>query len=49
MTPLLRDLYRYLAPRYMPADTWALLLAKDRNLDETRRYGKVTTWFERDD
>lgn len=49
VTPLLRDLYRYLAPRYMPADTWALLLAKDRNLDETRRYGKVTTWFERDD
>lgn len=49
VTPLLRDLYRYLAPRFMPADTWALLLAKDRRLDESRQYGKVTTWFERQD
>lgn len=49
VTPLLRDLYRYLAPRYMPADKWSLLLAKDRRLDESRNYGKVVTWFERDD
>ena len=48
VTPLLRDLYRYLAPRFMPADTWALFLAKDSRLDESREYGKVTTWFERD-
>lgn len=49
VTPLLRDLYRYLAPRFLPGDKWSLLLAKDRRLDESREYGKVTTWFERDD
>jgi hypothetical protein len=49
VTPLLRDLYKYLAPRFMPADTWALLLAEDARLDENRQYGRVTTWFERGD
>jgi hypothetical protein len=27
---------------------WALFLAKDSRFDESREYGKVTTWFERD-
>ncbi|MEP4379051.1 MAG: hypothetical protein ABJ215_06870 [Alphaproteobacteria bacterium] len=49
VAPLLRDLYKYLAPRFMPADTWALLLANDARLDENRQYGRVTTWFERGD
>ncbi|MGB0571580.1 MAG: hypothetical protein ACPGQM_05820 [Alphaproteobacteria bacterium] len=46
LSPLLRDLYKYLAPRFMPADTWARLLAEDTRLDENRHYGSVTTWFE---
>ncbi len=33
VTPLLRDLYKYLAPRFMPADTWALLLAEETRLE----------------
>ncbi len=48
VVPLLRDLYRFLAPRFMPADTWALILAKDSALDESRQYGNITTWYERD-
>lgn len=47
VTPLLRDLYRFLAPRFMPADTWALILANAGNLDENRQYGNVTTWYSR--
>ncbi|MBT3398824.1 MAG: hypothetical protein HOL07_01810 [Rhodospirillaceae bacterium] len=46
--PLLRDLYRFLAPRFMPADTWALILAKDNALDDRGNLGKVVTWYERD-
>lgn len=49
LSPLLRDLYKYLAPRFMPADTWARLLAEDTRLDENRQYGSVTTLFERGD
>jgi hypothetical protein len=45
----LRDLYKYLAPRFMPADTWSLLLSEDARLDENRQYGRVTTWLERGD
>lgn len=48
VTPLLRDLYRFLAPRYMPADNWSLMLSRDNSLDESRKYGKVVTWYERD-
>ena len=48
MIPLLRDLYRFLAPRFMPADTWALILAKDNALDDRGNLGKVVTWYERD-
>lgn len=47
VTPLLRDLYRFLAPRYMPVDTWSLMLAKDGTLDEDRKYGEVVTWYDR--
>ena len=48
VTPLLRDLYRFLAPRFMPADTWALIHAKDGALDRNRQYGNIITWYERD-
>jgi len=48
VVPLLRDLYRFLAPRFMPADTWALMLAKDSSLDRNRQYGHTGTWFERE-
>ncbi len=46
ITPLLRDLYRFLAPRYMPVDEWPLMLSNQRALDENRTYGSVVTWFE---
>lgn len=48
VVPMLRELYRFLAPRFMPADTWALVLAKDSAADDRRNRGKVVTWFERD-
>lgn len=48
VVPMLRDLYRFLAPRFMPADTWALVLAKENAGDDKRSVGKVVTWFERD-
>lgn len=48
VVPLLRDLYRFLAPRFMPADTWALMIATENKLDQNRQYGNVVTWFERE-
>lgn len=45
--PLLRELYRFLAPRYMPADTWVLMLAADKTREESRTVGNVVTWYER--
>jgi hypothetical protein len=45
--PLLRDLYRFLAPRYMPADTWALMLAAEAGRENRQGIGNVVTWYER--
>jgi len=48
VVPYLRDLYRFMAPRYVPADEWELMLSQN-NLGEAHGpQGKVVTWFERD-
>lgn len=48
VVPYLRDLYRFMAPRYVPADEWELMLSQN-NLDAAAGpQGKVVTWFERD-
>lgn len=37
-----RELYRFLAPRYMPVDEWVLMFAKDDTPD--LKFGGVMTW-----
>jgi hypothetical protein len=38
-----RELYRFLAPRYMPIDEWVLISADDDDGTELE-YGGVMTW-----
>ncbi|MBO6784808.1 MAG: hypothetical protein JJ899_16275 [Alphaproteobacteria bacterium] len=39
-----RELTRFLAPRYMPIDQWELMLSKDEHAAGELRYGGVMTW-----
>ena len=48
IVPMLRDLYRFLAPRFMPVDEWELVLAREDKLEDGATYGSVVTWFERE-
>jgi len=46
--PRLRELYRFLAARYVPADDWELILS-GRKLDkDNKSQGKTVTWYERE-
>jgi hypothetical protein len=38
-----RDLYRFLAARYMPVDEWVLMFSEDDDLPDLK-YGGVMTW-----
>jgi hypothetical protein len=44
ITHKLRDLYRFLASRFMPTDEWALVLSRDGDEDDGQV--PVVTWFE---
>ncbi|MBO6785064.1 MAG: hypothetical protein JJ899_17590 [Alphaproteobacteria bacterium] len=48
IVPPLRDLYRFLAPRYMPVDEWTLLLSRGTEEEQRKPYGAVKTWYERE-
>lgn len=46
--PSLRELYRFLAPRFMPVDEWTLLLSANGPAGNAANQGSVVTWFERE-
>ncbi len=48
IVPALRDLYRFLAPRYMPVDEWTLVLSGGDKADSSGALGSVVTWYERE-
>lgn len=48
LLPVLRDMQRFLAPRFMPVDEWELTIAKSSRLERNRQYGNVQTWYERE-
>jgi hypothetical protein len=43
LVPKLRNLYRFLAPRFMPADEWELVLAGEYSLQDGATDGAVVT------
>lgn len=48
MVPYLRELYRFLAPRFMPVDKWELILDQGGSEGGTPKLGSVVTWYERE-
>ncbi len=44
VTAMLRELYRFLAPRYMTADEWVLMSAPKDDDKENKRLGGVMVW-----
>ena len=41
ITPLIADLYRFLAPRYMPIDEWVAASDYSGQMRRRRRYGRI--------
>jgi hypothetical protein len=41
----LRDLYRFLAQRYMAAEEWVLMVALNDDNGTHHRYGGVMVWY----
>lgn len=48
VVPALRDMYRFLAPRHMPVDEWKLVLSRGDLERESKSFGSVVTWYERE-
>lgn len=48
VVPYVRDLYRFLAPRFMPVDKWELLLNQSDAGGASPKLGSVVTWYERE-